>query len=148
MHWEIEPLLALLVVSTVHGDDPTSEAPGHSTPDTARPDKLSHLVKAYRTWLGDRAHGDPSCGGRQDVIGPLLIPFVDFVSAVPKIKKALHSGAGRSWTPSHGNQLVRLFHVEPPDGFCDSGVDVGRLDGAEPLFGWRRTHDIDVPLRI
>jgi hypothetical protein len=65
--------------------------------------------------------------------------------------------SGRAVTPpdrantlaaSHGNQLIRLFHVEPPDGFGNGPIDVGRLHGAEPFFGRRRTHDVDVPLRI
>jgi hypothetical protein len=51
-------------------------------------------------------------------------------------------------TPSHGRQLIRIFHIGAPGGFRDSRIDVPRLDSAKPFFVGRRTHNVDVPLRV
>jgi hypothetical protein len=69
------------------------------------------------------------------------------VAATPKRNRRCHCWLMKL-TPAYGHQLIRLFHVEPPDRFCNGRVNIRCLDGAEPFFGWSRTHNVDVPLGI
>ena len=48
--------------------------------------------------------------------------------------------------PSHRNELVRVFHVEPPGCFRNSRFSIGRLDKADK-FCRCMANQIDIPLR-